>query len=189
MSLINLLTTVGRNTKSLSNLNKYDMEILKGRGFQSSRVISSLSYGGIVRNRIQSSATKYTCFKSILISAEGACLSVKVLRDLTIDAPGTLILNVYKNMNHTSSITSGTQVYSGATYTDATIFKQIIIHGDTTNQSIANTSFVELAYDTLICKKDESYMIEIENVDHEENTGRFINIVATIFELDYCDEY
>lgn len=185
MTLKRFSNTLTRNSKSSSTLDKYEVEELRGCGFQSSVVIPSLTFGSIVRNRIHSSATKYTHFKSLLFSLEGGTCSIKIYRDAVVDTVGTLVPNVYKNMNHNSSVTATTLGYTGSTYSSATLFKSIVAHGDTTAVSSMGTGFTELAYETLVCKKDEDYFIEIENIDQNSDTAYFINIIGTIFELDY----
>lgn len=184
MSLKNISDCIISNCPVLTTVDACDRMILQGVGFVSNNVISELAPEAIIRNRIHSSSTKYTHFKSLLISAEGATLQIKILRNVTVDNVGTLVPNVYKQMNHNSSNTSTTTGYINSTYSAAEVFKTIILHGNTTPLSTAGTGFSEIAYDDLICKKDEDYFLEIENLSSAD-TARYINIIATIFELDY----
>jgi hypothetical protein len=181
-----LLDAHQQEVESLRTISNGELKELQGCIFSSSVVIPSLEFGGIIRNRIHSAVNRFTHFKSLLFSLEGGSCSIKIYRDVTVNDAGTEIPNIYKNINHVSTNTPETKGFQNSTYSSADLFRTVIAHGSSSNQAVSGTSFVQLAYDSLTCKKDNDYFLEIQNIDEDQKTAYLINIIGTIYEVNYA---
>lgn len=102
----------------------------------------------------------------------------------TITVNGT-IGPPYINFNHNSENTAQTTIYSGAEYTGGLTVRTFVVHGNTSPLSSLSGSYIDLNYKTLVTKtNNESYIIEVENIDENSDTAYNLLLSSVLSEHD-----
>jgi len=177
-------------TNGLNTINSDHAAIHKGIGFCMHLYYASLAYNVKKVYRFKGPTYLYAHIKSIQVTAEGATISIKLIRNAVITNAGTEVANAIQNLNDNSIVTPQSKIYdSSVTYTGGTIWCQVIVHGDTTgvgvdaNKSRGSGSFTQNDYLEYVTKSGNTdYILEIENIDIKNNPALGISINMFFYE-------
>lgn len=144
--------------------------IHKGIGFCMHLYHSSLAHSSNKVYRFKGPDTKFAHIKNIVVSSQGAPISVELIKDVTITNVGTEITDAIQNLNHNSEEEPESKVFEGAAaYSGGEVWCNTVIHGDTggagANTTASSGSFVQSDYLEYITKDDEEeYIIKVTNL-------------------------
>lgn len=181
------------NSYSLKTIN-YDRYLINnGRMYQAGNDYVSLGFGEKIITVYKTPVGRKTHIKDLRISAEGATLKVSLFNGVTYNSSenGIDITSYIRNLNDNymtydmENYEHG-KIYIGVTnYSDGYLWKRLIIHGSTTNQSIGSGDVSDFADVELITKNDGTYnVLEIENIDEGEDTAYNISINFRFYDTE-----
>lgn len=170
-------------TGNLRNTNSDHSAIHAGEGNCLHLYLATLAAEGVQRWRIKGPTAKFAHIKGIQISAQGAPLVARLIKDMTITNTGTIVENCIANLNDNIDLEAETKVYdSGVTYTGGTVWCSTVIQGSSTNQAISSGSFIQNDNLEYVTKDgDTDYVLEIENLDGSDEAN-FINVNMFFYE-------
>jgi hypothetical protein len=167
--------------------------INNGLMFQTGNIYTSLAFGEHITTVWKCPIGRKTHIKNLVITSEGATLSGIMKTGITFDENDGIditsqIRNTNENFpNYSEQKYQTGKLFANATYSGGEIWKPIVIHGSTTNQSTSGGSYSDFADIELVTKDDGSYsVLDIENIDEDGDTAYAINVNFMFYDMG-CD--
>lgn len=178
-------------TGGFKGINTDHAAIHKGLGYRVHLFHASLAQGAKKVYRVKGPTTKFAHIKSIVVNSEGATISVKLLRGVTITVAGTE-LETITNMNDNATDVNELRVFEDSTYNGGSVWSMIVANGDTAgtgvdaNRSRTAGSFIQSEYLEYVTKSGGAeYIIEVENIDSKANPALSTSIDMFFYEEPY----
>jgi hypothetical protein len=191
----NVLTTAKEQiTNGLISTNSDHSAIHRGFGYCKHLFFGELAFGAKKIYRITSPETLFMHIKSIQVGLIGATCAARLVKGtaenpLVITNTGTLESPSW-NLNDNSPMTPQSKWYDGTVeYTGGQTWCEVVVRGFTTadtKQAPSNQTageFIQSDYLEYVTKNNNTeYILEVENIDHEENTAYDITIDMFYYE-------
>lgn len=172
----------------------YDRYLINnGKMYQAGNDYVSLGFGEKIITVYKTPVGRKTHIKDLRLSAEGATLKASLFNGVTYNPSGngTDITAYIRNLNDNyptydmENYENG-KIYIGVNnYSGGYLWKRLMVHGSTTNQSTGSGDISDFAVVELITKNDGSYnVLEIENVDEGEDTAYNILISFRFYDTE-----
>lgn len=170
-----------------------DYQTLAGNVYTSSNIYDPLTFGNSYITRLVTPNLTNKCVhvKSIFVGVEGASIKITLYNNVSITSGGFLVPNAFKQQNKNSSKIAGTKIYTSIPgnlieFTgDSRRAK--IIYGNTSPLSVASGTTQNIVGMEIVTMPNTDYILTIENVDQNEDTAYFINVITTILENQLCE--
>lgn len=190
---LNKVVCTNDNSYTFKTIN-YDRYLINnGRMYQAGNDYPSLAFGNKIIAVYQTPIGYKTHIKDLRVSAEGATLKVSLINGVTYNPTGNgLDITEYiRNLNdnyptyHMENYEHG-KIYIGVSnYSGGYLWKRLIVHGSTTNQSVGSGDVSDLADVELITKNDGTFnVLEIENIDEGLDTAYNIIINFRFYDTE-----
>jgi hypothetical protein len=171
MSLARLVEIVdtlfrGKITNALRNINSDHSAIHEGEGFNLLFDFTGLTSLGKKVYRFVGPTTRFAHVKNLSFVGQGSQALIKIIKEATQTAPGTLLTDAIINKNDNSPLVPTSKLYENATYTGGKLWDFAKINGDTLGGSSSSGGNVNTNPNEELITKDENtvYFIEVENL-------------------------